>query len=490
MRGQLFDLHPRTANQETTAERATTPSITQPGTAGSVPDAKRSSSARSAPDTLQKSLADFFWSEIPFSKAADLAKHLKHDELAQLELLSVEQLNHWQEEIQHLVKNQCRTAIELRADGPSVGSARQASVEAKLAELLDDCGGVFIMFPPVVTASARPLAARVVYDKLHSALRRACDQLASRFVSWLNDMRDKNLVGTIHWTTKSDCKLDFFRHVVIHESEATVTRTSERVNDDSRSFLRVRETESAHISDKHCLAKHEHHVTQAVAHKLEENWHPVPLQFQPLLDAIPSWLCPHVRILEGHQYLERVFVQNLRQREWQTEPIVRREFEAEPAILIGSYVLAGWGQAELDREKQRLNSIEFEAEKAKIVRAARRWMIASAVLTLPFMVAAVLAIAFSRTAPQMLVPLGGVLTLLAAGAAALSLAGAILSRSLVNDGMFIAAGSLCVVFVTAVLQLLLYWFLYSAWSAIPVAAIAALMTVLAFAIARCRWSNQ
>jgi hypothetical protein len=117
-------------------------------------------------------------------------------------------------------------------------------------------------------------------------------------------------------------------------------------------------------------------------------------------------------------------------------------------------------------------------------------MIVAAALAIPLMVAAVSVIAFSRTAPQMLVPLGGLLTLLATGTAAVSLAGESRSRSLANDGVFIAAGSLCVVFVTAVPQLLLYWFLYSAWSAIPVAAIAALMAVLAFAIARCRWPNQ
>ncbi|MDA0810538.1 MAG: hypothetical protein O3B68_21300 [Planctomycetota bacterium] len=197
-----------------------------------------------------------------------------------------------------------------------------------------------------------------------------------------------------------------------------------------------------------------------------------------------------MRILEGHQYLERIFVRNLYKRDWQTEPIVRREFETEPAILIGSYVLAGWGQAELDREMQRLDSIEFEAEKTRIVRAARRWTIAAAVIAIPIMIAAVLAIAFSRTAPQFLLSLGGLLTLLAAGTAAVSLAGVSRSRFLVNDGVFIGAGSLCIVFATAVPQLLLYWFLYSAWSAIPVTAVSALMAVIALSLARYRWLNR
>ena len=490
LRGQSYDLHPSTGNRKAVVERASTKTVTRPPLAASTLPVKLTPSDPQPRNPLQESLASYFWSRLPFSRAIDLAEHLKHDELCQLEAESITQLNQWQDELQNLAAVHCRTAIEMRTDGPSVDSARQASLEKKAEELLQECGSVFLLLKPVLTADTRPIAARKVYDKLYTVLRQSCQELATGFVTLLDRMRDKSLAGTIHWTTKTDCKLDFFRHVIIHESKATVTQTTEQVTDDAHPILRFREMESSQVSDQHCLAQHEHHVTQAVAHKLEEKWHPIPQQFQPLLDAMPNWLRPHVRILEGHQYLERIFVRNLYKRDWQTEPIVRREFETEPAILVGSYVLAGWGQAELDREKQRVNSIEFEAEKAKIVRASRRWMIAAAVLTTPFMVAAVLAIAFSRTAPQLLVPLGGVLTLLAAGAAALSLAGAIRSRSLVNDGMFIAAGSLCVVFVTAVLQLLLYWFLYSAWSAIPVAAIAALMTVLAFAIARCRWSNQ
>jgi hypothetical protein len=56
-------------------------------------------------------------------------------------------------------------------------------------------------------------------------------------------------------------------------------------------------------------------------------------------------------------------------------------------------------------------------------------------------VAAVLAIAFSRIASQVLLPLDGLLTLLAAGAAAVSLANVSRSRILTNDGLFIALGA-------------------------------------------------
>lgn len=487
VRGRLYDLHLTSDDRKAAAERAPTPSVTKPAAAVSAPSAPPPTPAT---NPLQKSLAEYFWSELPFSKATGFADHLKHDELCQLEADSSNQLKSWQDQLQHLATVHCRTAIELRVDGPSVDSVRQASFESKADELLQDCGGVFVLLPPLMTADVRPLAARTVYEKLYAKLHRACEQLASGFVSLLDNMRDKSLVGTIHWTTESDCKLDFFRHVVIHESKTTVTRTSEQVTDDESPILRFRETESVQVSDQHCLAQHEHHVTQAVAHKIEERWYPIPLQFQPLLDAIPPWLRPHVRILEGHQYLERIFVKNLRQREWQTEPIVRREFEVEPAILIGSYVLAGWGQAELDREIQRLDSIEFEAQKAKIIRVARRWTIAAAVMAFPLFIAAILAIALSRIAPQSLLPLGGLLAVLAAGTAAVSLAGVSRSRLLTNDGVFVAAGSLCVVFATAVPQLLLYWFLYSAWPAMPVAAVAALMAWIAFALARCRLSDR
>lgn len=489
LRGRIHDLHPRTRNREAGVEKAVASLVTQPPPAAPAPSVPPSPPVASAPNPLQKSLAEYFWSELQFSKAAGFAEHLKHDELDQLEAESSKRLNSWQDELQNLATVHCRTAIELRADGPSVDSERQASFESKADELLQECGGVFVLLPPVMTADVRPLAARTVYEKLNAKLHRACDQLASGFVSLLDNMRDKSLVGTIHWTTETDCKLDFFRHVVIHESKATVTQTSEQVTDDAHPILRFREIESTKVSDQHLLAKHEHHVTQAVAHRIEEKWYPIPEQFQPLLDAIPSWLRPHVRILEGHQYLERIFVKNLRKKEWQTD-IVRREFETEPAILIGSYVLAGWGQAELDRELLRLDSIEFEARKAKIVRAARRWTVGAAVMAIPLIVAAVLAIAFSRVAFQVLLPLGGLLTLLAAGAAAVSLAGVSRSRFLTNDVLFIAIGSLCVAFATAVPQLLLYWFLYSAWAAIPVAAVAALMAWIAFALARCRLSGR
>ena len=131
LRGQSYDLQPSTGDREAAVERASTKTVTRPPRAASTRPVKLTLSAPQPRNPLQESLASYFWSRLPFSKAIDLAEHLKHDELCQLEMDSVTQLNQWQAELQNLVAVHCRTSIEMRADGPSVDSARRASLEKR-----------------------------------------------------------------------------------------------------------------------------------------------------------------------------------------------------------------------------------------------------------------------------------------------------------------------------------------------------------------------
>ena len=124
-----------------------------------------------------------------------------------------------------------------------------------------------------------------------------------------------------------------------------------------------------------------------------------------------------MRILEGDLILERVIERDVREEQWETTPVLRSSYELEPAILLGHYVITGWGQQEINREKSRRKRIATQDNQQipKVDHKQRVLAGKTCDMLKPWAMAigasAVAMMLFSRLQPAVMVPVAVLLTI-------------------------------------------------------------------------------
>jgi hypothetical protein len=99
----------------------------------------------------------------------------------------------------------------------------------------------------------------------------------------------------------------------------------------------------------------------------------MPLGAQQVADAIPAWLKPFVRVIDGDLIRERVIECDYREDKWSdvtTREVDLPVYGADPAIAIDSFILTGWGPRETAAEIERRESLESAARDKAEVRVA------------------------------------------------------------------------------------------------------------------------
>ena len=92
----------------------------------------------------------------------------------------------------------------------------------------------------------------------------------------------------------------------------------------------------------------------------------MPPEVERLVEHIPAWLYPFVRVIDGTICRERIIERDTRVEDWvnvqvHDEPI----FGWEPAVIIGPYVLTGWGPREIEQEQARRHAIQHAPSQAQ-----------------------------------------------------------------------------------------------------------------------------
>ena len=97
----------------------------------------------------------------------------------------------------------------------------------------------------------------------------------------------------------------------------------------------------------------------------------MPPPVERLCRAVPDWLKPFVEVIDGTIFRERIIERDVRVANWQDvqifdEPIVG----CEPGVIIGSYVLTGWGPREVEAELRRRETLAHEHTSIKQAASA------------------------------------------------------------------------------------------------------------------------
>lgn len=436
-------------------------------------------------------LSENIWTALP---ATDFSGVSDHNELARTVSSSADILAEKQKDVRFFAESICFEAIELRVRGQHYPAAKADAIRAARGPLCNAVVRVNRPLEPVLTADLMAQPLNDITPLVNRWFRQSCHTIAAQLLLSMHVLVELDVVGLIEWPGESTCKLNFFRHLVTQDQLRTHrTEAVQRRSDDAGDlWMRFEAWEQVQGRNRYSIERHEHHVMNAEARRLNETRYPIPADKQAFLDQVPLWIRQHMRILEGDLILERIIERDVREEQWETTPVLRSSYELEPAILLGHYVITGWGQREIDRENFRRKRIETHASEQQPHVDDRQRVLAGRTYDSlkPWAMAvgsgAVAMMLFSRLQPAIMVPLAVLLTIADIGLAGRCVTSYSYWKRGAIDWLFVIAASLSVAGGLIAAESLLYGIMFGRLSMIGIAVVLGVLTWIASAIAGSR----
>ena len=414
---------------------------------------------------------DGLWTQLP---TWDVSQVASRDTIALASAQCFDLLRQRQEEIRKFVRSLCYHVVDIRVRGEIHPQAMNAALGSARRPLLTALDQVLVPLEPILTAELIAQPIPVIRGAFHQWLQTSSRTVANQFILSMHKLVELDVIGIIEWPGERDCKLNFFRHTVLQDRVRS-ERTS-KVGRNERGRMTVEEWEQLNARNRIFIERHEHHVMDAEAKELHQTKYAIPDEYRELIDRIPEWLQPHLRVLEGDLILERIVRWQSHEEKWDSkpklrnvyefQPEVRSAFEIDPAILLGHFVLTGWGQREVDREVHRRAREESAPQSATPAQPSLECIRESANLLFMANLAAVAAavmMLFSRLQHRIMLPL----SLLLSVVAIVALGRSLFLRSLGGDhrlnSVDVATQCLTRAFGLLAIQSALFGLLYGSW---------------------------
>lgn len=104
---------------------------------------------------------------------------------------------------------------------------------------------------------------------------------------------------------------------------------------------------------------HQHHVIHAIECRPDDAFIHVPAFHHKIIESIPEWLQPHLALVEGTLISAQQFEIEAEEREFSSTEVVPH-YHNDPALVLGQFVLTGWGPREIQEELRQRESSEAE----------------------------------------------------------------------------------------------------------------------------------
>ena len=307
-----------------------------------------------------KNLSNDIWDSLPITEFQHLSDHT---ELARQATLSIQSLHARQQDVKSFAESICYEAIELRVRGQHLAETKAKSLRSAREPLCRAVQQVNRPLEPVLTAElmAQPLVE--ILPVLNHWLRNSCHTIAAHLLLSMHVLVQLDVVGLVEWPGESTCKLNFFKHVVTQNQikrHRTQSIQQSEIDDSGLRSVRLETWEHIEGRDRYSIERHEHHVINAETHTVESARYPIPEEKRAFLGRVPPWIRQHLRILEGDLILEKIDEQVVGEKHWQSTPRIKSSYEIEPAIVLGHYVVTGWGQVDIEKEGRRRKRLESQ----------------------------------------------------------------------------------------------------------------------------------
>ena len=304
------------------------------------------------------------WQELPYASLADDC--CDRSVLVRCYTDSLNQLHTQHQAVERLFAAMCDINLEFQTIGPHHADRQRTALRATQRERLARGG-----FPPflddgTLTAQLAAQPPELIRLQLTESLRHLTTRLVRDVFAALDRFVAGEVVGLIEWCGEDTCLFHYFTESVTQQETGRRQkrgRKRERWIDDETIEVTQNVTHVTTGEDRHRRARHEHHLMDAHACAPGAETRPVPEPAWRLVQAIPGWLQPLVRIVEGDCIRERIIERELRSDTWRTEREDRVTYHIDPAIVLDRYVLTGWGAAAIQQETERQELLRQDRER-------------------------------------------------------------------------------------------------------------------------------
>ena len=292
---------------------------------------------------------------------------------------SLKQLGVFRDEVQTLVREASRANLEFRQGaGATHMEARDAILNAKLDEMTAPAFSLWKPVKNIVSAELLSSPAEYYCQQLDTALSDEVTNFSLQLFEMLKHMVDLELFGLVEWLPKQCCRYHFFRRVVIQGAEERTETVTEDWDADLDPDFRPRvvgnrrTTSTQRVRHEIRFARHQHDLINAVRTSIRNSTVIMPPPIVRLVKSIPEWLYPFVEVIDGQIVRELIVERDISVEDWtkvdvRDEPIINVDvrddpiIDYDPGIVIGPYVLSGWGSVEIRKEQERRLAIEQAA---------------------------------------------------------------------------------------------------------------------------------
>jgi hypothetical protein len=314
------------------------------------------------------------WHELQSAETAD------RETIVSAYIDSLKQLGKCRSDVETLVFEACRANLEFRQGARETHTeARDAILNNKLNEMMAQAFSAWKSAGNIVTAELLSQPAEYYRQQLEASLSEEVTNFSLQLFELLKHMVDLELFGLVEWLPKQCCRYHFFRRVVIQGTAERTENVTETMTDDwLADFDRVpggrvvgdRRTTSTHrVKHEIRFARHQHELINAVRTSIRNSTVIMPPQIVRLVESIPEWLYPFGEVIDGHIVRELIIERDIAVEDWtkvdvRDEPIIEYDvrddpiFAVDPGIVIGPYVLSGWGSVEIRKEQERRLAVE------------------------------------------------------------------------------------------------------------------------------------
>lgn len=300
-------------------------------------------------------------------------------ELTEVYVDSLQTLEAFRQDVQGLIPHLCEANLAFRQEsGTAVEEARKEVLTKKLSEMAAKTRLDIRRAKNVVDADLLALPAEQADEPLRASLEDNVRSFVADFFDALDQLVDQQIAGLVEWTGQNACRYHFFREVVIQDHESTRSTSNGRRRSSASPTGWVEQLKTTERgTHTHRLARHEHHTTDAFHTSIDDSQVVMPAAVKKLVDNIPEWLAPIVRVIDGKLAREIVIERDIKTESWEQHEL--RDipvFGCEPAVVIDHIVLTGWGPRDIDAELARrdeqaqLHKQAVETREAQLVAPA------------------------------------------------------------------------------------------------------------------------
>ncbi len=325
--------------------------------------------------SLADKLAESVWKQLPWNLRPP---EVDRQELVQTYIASLTQLDRFRQDVDNLLRLACRANLEFRQGlGETHVQSRDEAMGKKLDEMFSHAEYAWSPLRNVLNAKLVSLPGSALRETLNEALSEAVRDFSKQFIELLAKLVDAEMFGLVEWLPNQCCSYHFFKQVVIQDNEGASTRVENSYfsgayrhrSRNERVGTRRKEVVKGKGQHHYRLARHQHEVMNAVRTSIANSRVVMPPPVKLLVENVPDWLDEHVKVIDGDLFRERIVERDAGCENWadiqvQDEPI----YGTEPGVIIGPFVLTGWGPREVEAETTRR---EQEAEQELAAEAAR-----------------------------------------------------------------------------------------------------------------------